>query len=315
MFTHRDEKLWLDQEREITRRVAAGFGTPGEPTEWVEECPFALFQYFLLTVDGRTWLGRKIIPADRIDPTSVLLPTMLMGEFDGFRFTRERVTFRYTPRSLAEHTEVFRQAQADPAADIDFPFPRFDSEWREMIVPGEVWDGSAELAENLDPDEEHLREVSARVLRGKVAPGDVIYDPACSTGAYLASLAVSFPECAFLASDVSPQMVERAKRRIPGAFVADGLSVPVPAESVKVLILRFLNAEVLPVEDAVKAFDALVPLIAPGGYAVVFGHTPVLPAVRLLAGRAGLEVLTAVASRPEHTELFQFYVLRRPAVS
>ncbi|MGB9999213.1 class I SAM-dependent methyltransferase [Streptomyces pseudogriseolus] len=314
MFSHQDEQEWLRREREIDRAVHDGFGTVDRPGSWTEESPFALCQYFLLRLGGRTWLGRKLVPEGRTDPSSVLTPRMLMGEFDGMRFTRQKVVFYFTPRPAAEHAAVLARAAKDHEADIDFPFPRLDSDWNEALVPAHVWDGSAELADNLDPDEAHFRAAAAVVLRDVVRPGDTVYDPACSTGRFVSSLGEVFPECRIMASDASAAMVDLARRRIPDAFVADGLGTPVAEESVQVLVIRFLNAEVLSADTAVAGFRSLVRLIAPGGHALVFGHTPVLPAVRHLAAECGLEVRSAVAARPgTEDEVFQFYLLRRPA--
>nr|WP_239135454.1 class I SAM-dependent methyltransferase [Streptomyces sp. SID12488] len=239
-----------------------------------------------------------------------------MGEFGGLRFTRERVVFHFTARSVEERAAVLARAAKDGEADIDFLFPRLDSDWNEALVPPHVWDGTAELADNLDPDEAHFRAAAALLLRDLVQPGDTIYDPACSTGRFVSSLGEAFPDCRVLASDASEKMVELARRRIPDAFVANGLGRPAPEESVQVLVMRFLNAEVLSVDTAVAGFRSLVRLIAPGGHALVFGHTPVLPAVRQLAEETGLEVRSAVAATPgTEDEVFQFYLLHRPVAA
>jgi 2-polyprenyl-3-methyl-5-hydroxy-6-metoxy-1,4-benzoquinol methylase len=315
VFSHQDEQEWLRREREIDEAVGEhGFGPVDRLSSWTEESPFALCQYFVLRVGGQTWLGRKLVPEGRTDPSSVLTPRMLMGEFATLRFTRERVVFYFTARSAEERAAVLARAAKDSEADLDFPFPRLDSDWNEALVPAHVWDGTAELADNLDPDEAHFRAAAAVVLDGLVRPGDTLYDPACSTGRFVSSLGEAFPAARVLASDASAQMVELAKRRIPDAFVADGLAGPVPEASVQVLVMRFLNSEVLSAETAVAGFRSLARLISPGGHALVFGHTPVLPAVRHLAAETGLLVRSAVAATPgTEDQVFQFYLLHRPA--
>jgi len=315
MFSHQDEREWLRREREIDAAVGdRGFGTADRLSSWTEESPFALCQYFLLRLAGQTWLGRKLVPEGRTDPSSVLTPRMLMGEFATMRFTRDRVVFYFTARSAGERAAALARSAKDSEADIDFPFPRLDSDWNEALVPPHVWDGTAELADSLDPDEAHFRAAAAIALRDLVRPGDTLYDPACSTGRFISSLGAAFPDCRVLASDASPRMVELARRRIPDAFVADGLGCPVPQESVQVLVVRFLNSEVLSTRAAVDGFHSLLRLIAPGGHALVFGHTPVLPAVRHLAAQNELVVRSAVAATPgTEDEVFQFYLLHRPA--
>ena len=47
----------------------------------------------------------------------------------------------------------------------------------------------------------------------------------------------------------------------------------------------------------------------PGARIIVFGHTPVLPDIPLMARQLGLNLVSCVAARPGRTELFQFYLL------
>lgn len=78
------------------------------------------------------------------------------------------------------------------------------------------------------------------------------------------------------------------------------------------LILRFLNAEVMTRADARQTFHDIVACVNPGGTVLVFGHTPVLVPVPYMAQLLKLELLSSVAARPEQMELFQFYRLRVP---
>lgn len=229
MFSHPGEQQWIRRERQVEIEMDEhGFGPVDRRRTWTEDSPSALCQYFLLRLEGRTWLGRRLVPASRSDPSSVITPRMLMGEFEGLRFTREHVDFHFTARSAGEHAAVLARAAKDGEADIDFPFPRTDDSWNETLVPPHVWDGTDELAEMLDADEAHFRAVAPVVLRDVIRPGDTIYDPACSTGRFVHSLAEAFPESRVRASDVSERMVVAARRLIPDAFVADGLGRPVP---------------------------------------------------------------------------------------
>ncbi|MFI6644570.1 class I SAM-dependent methyltransferase [Streptomyces sp. NPDC050504] len=302
MLIHQGETQRRAPEREVHAPAADVYGAPGESHTWVEELPIALFQYFLLHVEGRTWLGRESVPESRAEPHGILQPSMLMGEFEEMGVAGKEVSFRYIACTPQEREEVFVRALAAPDADIDFPFPRADAEW-DASLSADYRDGGAALAESLDADEEHLREFSAHVLRGRLAPGDAVFDPACSTGAHAAALAREFPECVFTISDASPRLLEAAARRVPGALVADATDSPVAPGSVKALVLRRPNAE---------AFPALVGLLAPGGHALVLGHASIDVPVRTLARRHGLKVLSTLGARPGRTELFPYYLLLRP---
>jgi predicted ATPase len=66
-------------------------------------------------------------------------------------------------------------------------------------------------------------------------------------------------------------------------------------------------------KDAQQAFLDMAAAVKPGGTILLFGHTPVLIAVPYMAQVLKLELISSVAARPDHTELFQFYRLRTPA--
>ncbi|MGH4033511.1 hypothetical protein ACQB60_31780 [Actinomycetota bacterium Odt1-20B] len=119
--------------------------------------------------------------------------------------------------------------------------------------------------------------------------GSVIYDPACSTGAFLADL----------------------RRALPQVSVADARQPPGPDASVDVLVLRFLNSEVVTVAQSVDLFDALIATLAPDGHVLAFGHTPLVLPVHEVARRHGLTVVSRVAEDAAADTLFQYHVLTR----
>jgi ubiquinone/menaquinone biosynthesis C-methylase UbiE len=112
-------------------------------------------------------------------------------------------------------------------------------------------------------------------------------------------------------------MIEHAIKRhgtSPVRFrLADAHDVAMSDSQCDVLILRFLNAEVMTREDAHQIFQEMVACVKPGGTMLLFGHTPVLVAVPYLAQTLKLELISGVAARSGHTELFQFYGLRKLA--
>ncbi|WP_199444350.1 class I SAM-dependent methyltransferase [Umezawaea beigongshangensis] len=92
-----------------------------------------------------------------------------------------------------------------------------------------------------------------------------MFDPACSTGTFLSSPADAVPRARCLGADLSPATVRRAAARSANVVVADAAHPPLPPGSVDLLVVRFLNAEVVPRATAGPLFTALARLVAPRG--------------------------------------------------
>ncbi|WP_414170593.1 class I SAM-dependent methyltransferase [Streptoverticillium reticulum] len=279
---------------------------------YVETNRTRLNLYFILRVGDVRWLGRKRLErtaSGRNTLSSVLRPEMLLGAYHDFQFGERGVAFECWPRPDADKREAFRCASGMPDSEITFPFPLLDDRWCEPTCSTEHWSANEGLADRLDEDEQHFRDISAKFLDGKVSSGDVIYDPACSTGTYIRELGKVFPQARCIGSDLAHGMTRRASAHGTSVFVADALLPPLADRSVHVLVIRFLNSEVLKSADTVGIFKSLCRTLAAGGYVLVFGHTPIVAPVRHLAQEAGMDVLTCTAARGDG-ELFQFYVLK-----
>jgi isonocardicin synthase len=289
---------------------------PGQIEEVVEpDC--STWQYwFVLAVDGEEWIGRKFL----VEPTggwwisSIVRPWMLLGRKMGIDTKACVASFRYRVAPLDELLAVFLRACRDPLASLHFPYPCMDAQGKECVMSTRDWTGLAPLADKLDSHEEHFRLQAIDLLKGMgLAPGARVYDPACSTGAFIAAMASALPDAQCVGSDLSSGMIELARRRFDHPNlrfeVCDALASCCEAASCDVVFVRFLNAEVVPQGAAMEYFRTLRRLVRRGGRMVVFGHTPVMFAPDQHASGLGLMPVSNVASLSGGGGLFQFYVL------
>lgn len=189
--------------------------TPGRIKECVES-DFSRWQYwFVLTLEGEKWLGRKFLidAMGRRGVFSIVRPWMLLGREESMAVEGRKAIFRYRTISTAQAHEVFARAARDPRATIDFPFPCLDDRGEEFIVPAESWSAGTALTDALDSHEWHFREHVVETLKGRLAPDAFAYDPACSTGAFIRRIARSFPNVRCVGSDLSEGMVSLARQR------------------------------------------------------------------------------------------------------
>lgn len=273
-----------------------------------------LNELYVLSMHRKAYLGRKL-PDESNVLGSRLLPATLLGPLHRARLFEGVLCLHHGVLDPAEKSEVFFQATQTPGATIHFPFPVMDSAGTEQIAPLSFWDDTKRLAQALDYQEKHFRQHSLAVLKERLKPGDVIYDPACSTGTFIAHLARGMPAMRCIGSDICPAMIEHASNRHSLDnlhFTATEAASPcLAADGCDVLILRFLNAEVMPRQQAIDLFHHLARLVRGGGLLILFGHTPVLFPVELEAQRLGLSVVGCLAQCPETQALFQFFILER----
>ncbi|RON24913.1 methylase [Pseudomonas brassicacearum] len=274
---------------------------------------------FVLRVNGCSWAGRKMLQQTETGGwyiNSLLKPWMLLGPLADMQWGDDGIALYFHSASMEQKVAAFSLAQARPDSEVHFPFPVTDDKGLEFVCPTDYWQCDDSLATQLDADEIHLRQHCAALLETLSLPGTVILDPACSTGEFITHLARALPDRHCLGSDRSVSMIEYAKRRhATGSvefFVADARNAASSSLKCDVLILRFLNAEVMTRTDARQTFHEMVACVNPGGTLLVFGHTPVLLAVPYLAQMLKLELVSSVAARPGQMELFQFYRLRVP---
>lgn len=307
------------REHHLARSFALRQAVPGELDRYIEPFGPGLHHLFVLRVNGEDWVGRKIL--QHAHPagwhiSSVLKPWMLLGRLAEWQWGNQGAVVHFRAASAQDKQAAFRNALALPASDVRFPFPLMDDQGRERICPPAYWQCSPSLASQLDADEGHFREHCTALIRSVTTPGAVILDPACSTGELIAHLAGALPDRQCLGSDRSASMIEHALQHHGASavrfFIADARQVTTSGVRCDVLIVRLLNAEVMTRKDAQCLFQDMIACVKPGGTLVLFGHTPVLLCVPYMAQLLKLELLSSLAARPGHMELFQFYRLRMP---
>ncbi|WP_460122814.1 class I SAM-dependent methyltransferase [Pseudomonas sp. S2_C03] len=309
----------LNRERHLARSFTLRQTAPGEQDRYIEPFGPGLHQLFVLRVNGIDWVGRKILQFCETTGwriSSLLKPWMLLGPLMQWQWGNQGAVIHFRAAAMPEKEALFHSAMSDPDSEVNFPFPAMGDDGRECICPPDHWRCSATLAAQLNADEQHFREHCAALLKTVARPGSVILDPACSTGELITYLSSELVGRQCLGSDRSASMIEHALQRHGAStvrfFLADARHVAMSGVRCDVLILRFLNAEVMTRKDAHQLFQEMMTCVKPGGTILLFGHTPVLLGVPYMAQVLKLELISSVAARPGHRELFQFYRLRMP---
>ncbi|MFW9268084.1 class I SAM-dependent methyltransferase [Pseudomonas sp. NR3] len=310
-------RLRLRRELGLEALLQAEPLAPGSWGRFVEPPGAGLNHIFILRCRGRDWVGRKTLQQHergRPRSDSRIEPWMLLGPLGQFHWGNDGLQLDYQATRRADKVAAFADALDDPDGEIHFPFPAFDSDGREFVCPENHWAFTDALARELDDSEAHIRHHCSTLLRSSLKPGAVIHDPACSTGTFIHHLAQALPGSRCIGSDRSFSMIEAARDRY-GRLVdfrlADAANDEPVIDYCDVLVLRFLNAEVMTRAQAEQLLRRRVSTLVPGGKLIVFGHTPVLPAMRYLAQQCALSVVSSLASCGTTGQLFQFYVLER----
>ncbi|CAN7573818.1 MULTISPECIES: class I SAM-dependent methyltransferase [unclassified Pseudomonas] len=309
----------LHREQRLAQSFVRHVASPGKLDRYIEPLGPGLHQLFVLRVNGCDWVGRKVLQHTDTDGwhiNSLLRPWMLLGPLAEWHWGNEGAEIYFRGVTRQEKETAFHVAQTKPDSEVCFPLPVTDDTGLEFVCPPEYWQCNESLAKQLDADESHFRQHCATLLKTISSPGAVIHDPACSTGEFIAHLARELPDRHCLGSDRSASMIEHAKNRHGTSsaefYLADARNIASAGIKCDVLILRFLNAEVMTRADAQQTLHDMAPCVNPGGTIIVFGHTPVLISVPYMAQILKLQVISSVAARPGHTELFQFYRLKVP---
>ena len=305
----------LAREKYVIRQLHQNYRVPDQPASFTEPVGPGLNSLFVLTVDGVQWIGRKL-PTQSPDRmwhlSSIIQPAMLLGPLTHVRYGDSGVTLHFITTAKHEKSIIFKRALQRPESSLYFPYPAMDSTGQELVIHDQDWTFSESFAKTLDADERHFRDYCSALLQHSLRPGAVLLDPACSTGTFIASLARSLPHTCCIGADRSLSMIEQARARHPDVqfYHRTAQETPYAVADCDVLLLRFLNAEVLTRDEAHALLRLLLTHLKPGATAIVFGHTPVLPNVGYLADTLGLSLKSSLASRPGHIELFEFYVLQ-----
>jgi isonocardicin synthase len=279
-----------------------------------DEKPFDLF---VARVGWMRWVGRKVAAplrsGGRPVKSCLINASMIHGLLDEIQVSSGGVTLYIRPATDEERVEVFTHLASSPLNDIQYPFTRIfvDGQIGEPASAPDYWIPSPKRVQELDEAEAPLRDHTTHVLERYGIGGGRVFDPACSTGTFLAHVQEHFPQAWTIGQDLSTAMVEFARRRVDEVHHGDSIAPRVAAASADVLILRFLNVDVVSTQRAHLLFDACVRTVAPGGLVLVAGHTPILIPSAYFE-QSGFKVLERLGVTPGgERAAFQFYVLRR----
>ena len=309
-----DMKAWLEHEEFQKQAVLNLKGDKGL-TRLQETDRQSLNQYFFLHTNGTCFLGRRFLPSKETVSKyfSLIEPEMLLGRFQDFTYGDQTVDFYFLPCTLQEAREIFSSAASDKTSEIVFPFPVLDNQLKEMVCPDEYWSEASQNAEKYAQEEVHFVNACSSLLQRRFFQTARVFDPACSTGDFIAALSGSLSHMAFIGADKSPAMIAKARNRHPDRNITFLVSDADAHDGMMcdVLILRFLNSEVVLRSDAEHHLQRLLRYVQPGGIIILFGHTPVLAPVKWLCDQLQLKFVSALDSTRDG-RLFQFYVIEKP---
>lgn len=275
------------------------------------------YDLFVMRTGRWCWAGRKVaVPVgDAGPPVKCCLVTagMIDGLVDDVAVGADGASVVLRPlNDDGERAAVFSAFASSTGHEIRYPFRRLAADGTEPVSPPDYWTPEPDRVREWDAAEAPLRRHALAVLRRHGWGTGVVFDPACSTGAFLGGLRDGLPGLRVVGQDLSAAMVEHARPRLDEAHVGDGIDPVMPPVSVDVLVLRHLTLDVLDSDDARSHFDACLPTVRPGGLVLLTGHTPVLVPPSH-AERSGLTVLERSGVTPGAGAAFQFYVLRTPS--
>lgn len=295
--------------------------------KWIK-LPQSVFYLRIQLDDGRQppllFVGRKYLSslfvANRIPELhcSQIRSAMLLGLLHHTHTSESTLRVHYYPLTFSEKRFLFNfvaENHCRPTIELIYPFCLLHpSTHRELQSEADGWLLTTEMVNELGEGESHLRDYSVKILAKQQQQHSVLYDPACSTGQFLATLKHHFPDAHTIGQDLSESMVRFARDQgnVDEAVHADAVLWPLGDRQVDAAFIRFLNSEVVTTEAALVLFDKIAARVKSNGTIIVFGHTPVLLASTDFLSRDSLvvEQSVGVASDESGIFLFQYYVLK-----
>ncbi len=298
------------------RILAAQRDEPELDGEWIEPLDAAPHAIAYLRSARGVLVARKSLARQWVDGeieerfSSGITARMLLGIADDARVTDTEVTLSFRGLTRSERLAAFDSVCRDPWAPIEYPYvPLFGEDRHEYVSPLSDWDPSDRRCQELDNGEIVLRRHACQMIAGEDLGGRLVYDPACSTGAFLHAIKEQHPGCRTVGQDLHRGMVERARSRVDEVHAGDAKTPAVEDDSVDLLILRFLCWGTVSRASARTHFARLASTVRPRGRVLLVGHTPVLLAREELQAH-GLEVERCSGFDPA-AGVFQFYVLKK----
>lgn len=231
----------------------------------------------------------------------------VLGPLTSLRTSESDVRIGFQPLDEAGRRAVFEAIT--PLTELVHPFAKQCEPGQEITHTADGWDVDEREAALLNLGEEHIRRYTRDLFGARFAEltADVTaYDPACSTGRFLADFAGLNPSrIRTVGQDISQQMVDHAAAHLERVHQGDAMRPAVGPFSVDIMFTRFLNAEVVSTEQARQLLPRLAITLKPGGTMVLLGHSPLLVDAADITS-IGLRVLQTVARQDDY--VFQYYV-------
>ena len=277
---------------------------------------------FMFEFSGRRVVGKKYmsdlcitygIPSTFLFCSLVKGP-MLLGLVEREQVMQDGVLVFFKPFTGTEKGIMFRNILDRREIDIYYPYTQLLTEAKlEKGSPSEGWAfdpkrGKVMLMSEVE-QRRHTVEVLGPLLK-EMGKNQILFDPACSAGVFLAHVQMAYPNVVTVGQDLSPSMVHEATKILNQVFLGDSIETPVMDESADVIFFRFLNVEVVTSEMAYNLLHKLVRKSKVGGYVIVFGYSPVLVSLPAMT-RMGLKMIQANGVTNDREGLFQYYVLQR----
>ncbi len=273
-------------------------------------------RFFVFSWNGKNYVGSKTISDLVVKDGSPGLfcskieEHMVLGELASFRTSSKGVRVDARCVSLEERKEVFLGLLQDRNLEIVFPFNQLLGDNSiEIDTPAEGWFINEERARILGLGEKHLRQISLDLVQRLKGERPVIFDPACSTGEFLNTLQTGVTGSQVIGQDISPEMVEYARRVLPVVHLGDAIQSPVEDKSCDFVFFRFLNSEVVSYARSFELLDSCLRKLSSCGHAVLFGHTPIHISKIDLENR-GLEVLSCNQRLGSEAAIVPYYIAR-----
>lgn len=326
------KEIDLYQERHIEdsveRHEAVNWKTVSErrPTRYSERWDELPQSIFLLKSwkmeDGslRVIVGRRILSHQWITNKirelhcSHIRASMLLGVFVDLRIQDDGVVVLYRQLTGSEKKTIMHDIVHKYLQEMElvFPFPALQTEYKtEIHCPDEGWEIDETLALQLGEGEVFLRDFSIKFLKTLGKEDLFLYDPACSTGQFLATMKEAFPNSYTAGQDLSYQMTLFAGKRLDEVHHGNAAEPKITDDIADVVFVRFINSEVMKASDARVMVHPLVRVLKRGGHLIIFGHTPVLVSSADLLMDEGLEVLQCIGGDAKWDGVFQYYVCKK----
>jgi isonocardicin synthase len=273
------------------------------------------YNVFVISIGQRRFFGWKEPVAFRCDDPAPATRSCLVafsdviGELEAWHATDAGYRLSYHAISGDEVAALVHADLHD--TELTYPFRRL-LDGQETVQTEAYWSARAAAPDGLDDDEWFMRDAAVQLLSPVLQPGDLVFDPACSTGRFLAALGTAMPQCRLRGQELSEPMARLARTRLDDVRIGSAASPACGDGEARALICRFLNLDVVTSSQALQLFDRLCQCVAPGGYLLVLGHTPVL--LNQAAMQAdGFVLRQSVQLTPDRHALYQFYLLQKPA--